>query len=103
MRRRFRTKRANRVQNPTARWVFHYFVGIHLLCHPGQWPLVLNLTEEHQHLLRTPRQSLCVVVSLNIHQNRAPQSECRIRVALRQLLHCPWFGEDFASTAWNVR
>jgi len=40
------------VQNPTARWVFHYFVGIHVLCIPGQWPLVLNLTEEHQRLLQ---------------------------------------------------
>ena len=40
------------IQNPTARWVFQYFGGIHLLLTPGQWPLVLNLTEEHQHLLR---------------------------------------------------
>ena len=39
-------------QHPTARWVFHSFVGIHLLLCPGQWPLVLNLTEEHQPLLR---------------------------------------------------
>jgi transposase len=39
------------VQNPTARWVFHYFVGIHVLLIPGQWPVVLNLTEEHQQLL----------------------------------------------------
>jgi len=39
-------------QNPTTRWVFHYFVGIHRLLLPGQWPLVLNLTEEHQQLLR---------------------------------------------------
>ena len=40
------------VQNPTARWVFHYFVGIHLLRVSGQWPLVLNLTEEHCNLLK---------------------------------------------------
>jgi transposase len=40
------------IQNSTARWVFQYFVGIHLLLTPGQWPLVLNLTEEHQHLLQ---------------------------------------------------
>jgi transposase len=39
-------------QNPTARWVFHYFVGIHLLSVSGQWPLVLNLTEEHCNLLK---------------------------------------------------
>jgi transposase len=35
-------------QNPTARWVFHDFVGIHVRLIPGQWPVVLNLTEEHQ-------------------------------------------------------
>lgn len=40
------------VQNPTARWVFQYFVGIHVLLIPGERPLVLNLAEEHQHLLR---------------------------------------------------
>lgn len=38
------------VQNPTARWVCHYFVGIHVLLIPGHWPLVLNLTEAHQQL-----------------------------------------------------
>jgi transposase len=41
-----------RVQNPTARWVFHYFVGIHLLIVPGQWPIVLNRTDEHRNLLQ---------------------------------------------------
>ena len=41
------------VQNPTARWVFHSCVGIHVLLIPGQWcPLVVHLTEEHQLLLR---------------------------------------------------
>jgi transposase len=40
------------IRNPTAHWVLHYFVGIHLLCQAGQWPIVLNLTEDHQHLLR---------------------------------------------------
>jgi transposase len=39
------------LQNPTARWVVHDFVGIHLLCQAGQWPIVLNRTEAHQHLL----------------------------------------------------
>jgi hypothetical protein len=33
------------IQNPTARWVFPYCVGIHLRLIPGDWPLVLNLTE----------------------------------------------------------
>ena len=41
------------VQNPTARWVFHDFVGIHVLRIPGQWDsIVLNLTEGHQRLLQ---------------------------------------------------
>jgi transposase len=48
----FPNQQGKRVQNPTARWVFHYFVGIHLLIAPGQWPIVLNLTDEHRNLLR---------------------------------------------------
>jgi transposase len=48
----FPDQKGKRIQNPTARWVFHYFVGIHLLLIPGQWPLVLNLTAEQQHLLQ---------------------------------------------------
>jgi hypothetical protein len=47
----FLTARAT-IQNPTARWVFQYFVGIHLLCIPGEWPLVLNLTDTHECLLQ---------------------------------------------------
>ena len=39
------------IQNPTARWVFHDCVGIHVLRIPGQPYIVLNLTEEHLHLL----------------------------------------------------
>jgi len=48
----FPNQQGTPVQNPTARWVFHSFVGIHVLLIPGQWPLVLNLTEEHQQLLK---------------------------------------------------
>lgn len=48
----FPDQRGKRIQQPTARWVFHSFVGIHLLCQAGQWPIVLNLTAEHQQLLR---------------------------------------------------
>jgi transposase len=48
----FPDQKGNRIQNPTARWVFDYFVGIHLLYLPQQWPIVINLTEEHQHLLQ---------------------------------------------------
>jgi len=39
-------------QTPTARWVFHAFVGIHGLFIPQQGLIVLNLTEEHQRLLQ---------------------------------------------------
>jgi transposase len=48
----FPDQKGKPVQNPTARWIFHYFVGIHLLSVSGQWPLVLNLTEEHANLLK---------------------------------------------------
>jgi hypothetical protein len=48
----FPNQKGQRVQNPTTRWVFHYFGGIHLLSVSGQWPLVLNLTEEHCNLLK---------------------------------------------------
>jgi transposase len=48
----FPDQTGKRIQHPTARWVFHSFVGIHLLCQAGQWPMVRNLTEEHQYLLR---------------------------------------------------
>ena len=49
----FPDQKGKPVQNPTARWVFHYFVGIDVLLIPGQWyPLVVNLTEEHRSLLR---------------------------------------------------
>jgi transposase len=48
----FPDQQGKRIQHPTARWVLHCFVGIHWLCQAGQWPIVLNLTAEHQHLLR---------------------------------------------------
>ena len=48
----FPDQKGKRIQNPTARWVFHYFVGIHVLFIPGQGLMVLNLTDEHQNLLR---------------------------------------------------
>ena len=48
----FPDQKGKRIQHPTARWVFHYFVGIHVLRIPGQPSIVLNLTEEHLHLLQ---------------------------------------------------
>jgi transposase len=49
----FPNQQGKPVQNPTARWVFHDFVGIHVLRIPGQWdPVVVHLTEQHQSLLQ---------------------------------------------------
>jgi transposase len=48
----FPDQKGKRIQHPPARWVLYYFVGIHLLSVSGQWPLVLNLTEEHGNLLQ---------------------------------------------------
>jgi hypothetical protein len=48
----FPTQKGKPIQNPTTRWVFQYFVGIHLLRMPGQGAVVLNLTDEHHKLLR---------------------------------------------------
>jgi transposase len=48
----FPDQQGQRIQYPTARWVLHYVVGIHVLCQAGQWPIVRNLTEAHQHWLR---------------------------------------------------
>jgi transposase len=47
----FPDQKGKRTQNPTARWVFHYFVGIHVLYIPEQGLMILNLTDEHLHLL----------------------------------------------------
>ena len=48
----FPDQKGKRIQTPTARWVFHYFVGIHVLFIPGQGLMVLKLTDEHLHLLQ---------------------------------------------------
>lgn len=48
----FLDQKGKATQTPTARWVFHYFVGIHVLFIPQQGLIVLNLTEEHQRLLQ---------------------------------------------------
>ena len=48
----FPDQKGKPTQTPTTRWVFHYFVGVHVLFIPQQWPIVINLTEEHQRLLQ---------------------------------------------------
>lgn len=76
----FPDQKGKPTQTPTARWVFHYFVGIHLLSISGQWPLVLNLTEEHANLLKLlgkPYMQLPVFSANNppVHApERAPKS-----------------------------
>jgi len=47
----FLDQKGKPTQTPTARWVFHSFVGIHVLFIPQQGLIVLTLTEEHQRLL----------------------------------------------------
>src|SRR4030095_16673174 len=41
----FPDQKGKHIQTPTARWVFHYFVGIHVLYIPGQGLMILNLTD----------------------------------------------------------
>jgi transposase len=48
----FPNQKGQPIQNPTARWVFQYFVGIHLLRIPGEGAFVLNLNDQHRQLLR---------------------------------------------------
>jgi len=48
----FPDQKGKRIQNPTARWVFHSFVGLHVLVIPGQPSIVINLTVEHLHWLQ---------------------------------------------------
>ena len=38
-------------QNPTARWVFQLFVGVHVLTLPDTKKIILNLQEEHRNIL----------------------------------------------------
>jgi len=53
----FPDQQGHPIQTPTARGIFQYFVGIHLLLMPGEGPLVLNLTDTHEHLLQLLGQS----------------------------------------------
>ena len=47
----FPNQKRQPVQNPTARWVLPYFVGIHLLRIRGEGAFVLNLNDQHQYLI----------------------------------------------------
>ena len=48
----FPDQKGNAIQNPTARWVFQYFSGIHILVIASVQTLVLNLQAHHLSLLR---------------------------------------------------
>jgi transposase len=48
----FPDQKGRLIQHPTARWVFHVFVGIHVLLGVGDHPVVLNLNDQHQRLLK---------------------------------------------------
>ncbi len=73
----FPNQAGTRVQSPTARWVLHYFVGIHLLIAPGQWPIVLNLTDEHRNLLQLLGNRIWHFMASNIHENQNGHAECQ--------------------------
>lgn len=48
----FPDQKGRPTQYPTARWIFHVFVGIHVLLGAMDKPLILNLQEHHLSLLR---------------------------------------------------
>ncbi len=48
----FPDQKGRPTQRPTARWVFHAFVGIHVLHGATDKPLILNLQEHHLRLLK---------------------------------------------------
>jgi len=48
----FPDQKGRRGANPTARWVFYSFVGIHVLLGATREPIILNLQADHQLVLR---------------------------------------------------
>ena len=48
----FPDQKGPRRPHPPTRWVLHAFVGMHMLSIPGQGPMILHLTDEHQHRLQ---------------------------------------------------
>ena len=47
----FPNQKGKGIANPTARWVFQFFTGIHVLLFPGPQVLVLNMNSNHISLL----------------------------------------------------
>ena len=60
----FPDQKGRPIQQPTARWVFHVFVGIHVLLGVGEHPVVLNLNDQHQLCAQTAggclRKAICM-------------------------------------------
>ena len=48
----FPDQKGRPTQRPTAKWVFHAFVGIHVLLGVTDKPLILNLQAHHLRLLK---------------------------------------------------
>ncbi len=47
----FPNQQGKDIQQPTARWIFQVFVGIHVLCIQHAEKMILNLNEHHQLIL----------------------------------------------------
>jgi transposase len=48
----FPNQQGKDIQNPTARWIFQYFVGIHVLIIDNHEQIVLNLTDHHRVIIQ---------------------------------------------------
>ncbi|MCK5872530.1 MAG: hypothetical protein KAG26_06870 [Methylococcales bacterium] len=48
----FPNQKGKGIANPTARWVFQFFTGIHVLLRPENQVVVLNMNSSHILLLR---------------------------------------------------
>ncbi len=48
----FPNQKKKPIQNPTARWVFFSFMGIHLLSIAQEQQVVVNLKEKHEVILQ---------------------------------------------------
>lgn len=48
----FPNQQGKAIQNPTMKWIFEYFEGIHILYLPNNQPLILNLNEQQKVILK---------------------------------------------------
>jgi transposase len=52
----FPNQKGKLIENPTIRWVFQYFVGIHIIVLEKVQTIVSNLNEHHRNLLAERRK-----------------------------------------------